>query len=114
MKYVMLLYNPLKFQREVVQNKVYQNYLALITLKVLKTFYIYTKVFSSRILALGSTQPLTEMSTRNLPGEGGGGGKGRPACRADNLTAICGPIVWKIWEPQRLATLWASRAFLPR
>jgi hypothetical protein len=29
---------------------------------------------SSRIMALGSTQPLTEMSTRNLPG-----GKERPA-----------------------------------
>jgi hypothetical protein len=36
------------------------------------------------LLALGSTQPLTEMSTRNLPG-----GKGRPARKADNLTAIC-------------------------
>jgi hypothetical protein len=31
---------------------------------------------------------LTEMSTRNLPG-----GKGRPARKADNLTAICEPIV---------------------
>jgi hypothetical protein len=45
---------------------------------------------SSRIMALGSTQPLTEMSTRNLPG-----GKGRPARKADNLTAICVPTVWK-------------------
>jgi hypothetical protein len=35
-------------------------------------------------MALGSTQPLTEMSTRNLPG-----GKGRPARGADNLTNIC-------------------------
>jgi hypothetical protein len=43
-------------------------------------------------MALGSTQPLTEMSTRNFPG-GGGGGKGRPARKADNLTAICEPIV---------------------
>jgi hypothetical protein len=43
---------------------------------------------SSRIMALGSTQSLTEMSTRNLPG-----GKKRPACRADNLTAICEPNV---------------------
>jgi hypothetical protein len=33
---------------------------------------------------LVSTQPLTEMSTRNLPG-----GKERPASKADNLTAIC-------------------------
>jgi hypothetical protein len=38
-------------------------------------------------MALGSTQPLTEMSTRNLPG--GGGVKGQPARKADNLTAIC-------------------------
>jgi hypothetical protein len=36
----------------------------------------------------GSTQPLTEMSTRNLHG-----GKGPPASKADNLTAICEPIV---------------------
>jgi hypothetical protein len=43
---------------------------------------------SSSTMALGSTQPLTEMSTRNLPG-----GKGRPARRADNLTAICKPTV---------------------
>jgi hypothetical protein len=43
---------------------------------------------SSRTMALGSTQPLTEMSTRNLPG-----GKGRPAGEADNLYAICESIV---------------------
>jgi hypothetical protein len=39
-------------------------------------------------MALGSTQPLIETSTRNLPK-----GKGRPARKADNLTAICEPIV---------------------
>jgi hypothetical protein len=39
-------------------------------------------------MALGLTQPLTEMSTRNLPG-----GKGQPAGKADNLTAIREPIV---------------------
>jgi hypothetical protein len=38
--------------------------------------------------ALGSTQHLTEMSARNLPG-----GKERPARKADNLTAICEPVV---------------------
>jgi hypothetical protein len=43
---------------------------------------------SSRTVALGSTQPLTEMSTRNLPG-----GNKRPA-----------------WEPQPLVTLRASTA----
>jgi hypothetical protein len=39
-------------------------------------------------MALGSTQPLTEMSTRNIPGD-----RGRPARKADNLTAIFEPIV---------------------
>jgi hypothetical protein len=43
-------------------------------------------------VALGSTQPLTEMSTRNHPGGGGVKG-GRPARNAFNLTAICEPIV---------------------
>jgi hypothetical protein len=43
---------------------------------------------SSRAMALGSTQPLIEISTRNLRA-----GKGRPARKADNLTAICEPIV---------------------
>jgi hypothetical protein len=43
---------------------------------------------SSRITALGSTQPLTEMGTTNLPG-----GKKWPARRADNLTAIYEPNV---------------------
>jgi hypothetical protein len=42
---------------------------------------------SSRNMALVSTQPLTEMSTRNLSG-----GKGYPVLEADNLTAICKPI----------------------
>jgi hypothetical protein len=41
-------------------------------------------------MALGSTQPLTEMSIRNIPG---GGGKGQPARKADNLTVVCEPIV---------------------
>jgi hypothetical protein len=43
---------------------------------------------SSRSMALGLSQPLTEMSTRNLPGS-----KQRPARRADNLAAICEPNV---------------------
>jgi hypothetical protein len=41
-------------------------------------------------MAVGSTQPLTETSTRNLRGGKGGGGATR---KADNLTAICEPIV---------------------
>jgi hypothetical protein len=47
-----------------------------------------TILLFSRTMALGSTQSLIEISTRNLPG-----GKGRPARKADNLTAICEPIV---------------------
>jgi hypothetical protein len=43
---------------------------------------------SSRTVALGSTQPLTEMSTRNLSG-----GKKRPVRRADKLTAVYEPNV---------------------
>jgi hypothetical protein len=39
-------------------------------------------------MALGSTQPLTEMSTRNLHED-----KGRPARKADNLIAICEPTL---------------------
>jgi hypothetical protein len=42
---------------------------------------------SGRSMALGSTQPLTEMITGNL--EKKPGGKGRPARKADNLAAIC-------------------------
>jgi hypothetical protein len=38
---------------------------------------------SSQTTALGSTQPLTEMSTRNILG-----GKGRPARKADNLPIV--------------------------
>jgi hypothetical protein len=43
---------------------------------------------SSRTMGVGSTQLLTEMSTRNLPGC-----KGRLAHKADNLTIMCEPIV---------------------
>jgi hypothetical protein len=39
-------------------------------------------------MTLRPIQPLIEMSTRNLSG-----GEGRPVRKADNLTAICEPIV---------------------
>jgi hypothetical protein len=48
---------------------------------------------SSHVTALGLIQPESEMSTRKLPG-----GKGRTVHKADNLTTICKPIVWKMWE----------------
>jgi hypothetical protein len=58
---------------------------------------------SSRSMGLGSTQPLTEISARNLSV-----GKGRPKHKSDNLTAICELIVQKMWEPRHLITSWAS------
>jgi hypothetical protein len=45
------------------------------------------------------------MSTRNLHTS-----KGRSARKADSLTAICDPIVWKMWEPRRITIIWASMA----
>jgi hypothetical protein len=51
-------------------------------------------------MALGLTQPITEMSTRNHLG-----GKVRPARRAANLTAFCKPIVWKMWAPRPLTRI---------
>jgi hypothetical protein len=45
-----------------------------------------------------------------VPGIFLGEGKGRPARKADNLTAICEPIVYKKCEPRRLTTLWAFTA----
>jgi hypothetical protein len=41
-------------------------------------------------MVLGKTQRLTEMNTRNLLG-----GKGLPARKADNLIAICEPVVYR-------------------
>jgi hypothetical protein len=49
---------------------------------------------SSRAMGLGMTQLLTKKSARNLTGD-----KGRPARKADNLTAICEPIVKTVWDP---------------
>jgi hypothetical protein len=53
-------------------------------------------------MALWSTQPVTEMSTRNIPG-----GKGQPERKAANLTVIYESIVYKMWEPRLLTALWA-------
>ena len=55
---------------------------------------------SGRSLALGSTQPLTEMSTRNI--------SWRPVRRADNLTTFMCRLSWNLgastsWNPQGLS-----------
>jgi hypothetical protein len=39
-------------------------------------------------MVLKWAQPVTEVSTRNLPGD-----KGWPEPKADNLSAICEPII---------------------
>jgi hypothetical protein len=46
--------------------------------------------FSIYLILPAALKPLTEMSTRNIPG-----GEGRPARKADNLITICEPIVYK-------------------
>jgi hypothetical protein len=56
-------------------------------------------------MVLGLTQSLIKMSIRNLPRD-----KARPARKADNPTTFCEPIVYKMWGPRRLPTLWASTA----
>jgi hypothetical protein len=57
-----------------------------IAMRLLKFFNLPNP--SSSTMALGLTQPLTEMGTRNILG-----GIGWPARRADTLTAIYEPIV---------------------
>jgi hypothetical protein len=55
-----------------------------------------------RTMALGSTQPLTEMSTRNISW---GGKRGR--CVAlTTLPPSCADCL-EIWKPQPPGTLWA-------
>jgi len=59
---------------------------------------------SGRTMALGLTQPLTEMSTRNISW-----GKRRPVRRADNLTTFMCRLSWNMgastsWNPQGLSS----------
>jgi hypothetical protein len=57
-------------------------------------------------MTLGLSQPLTEMSARNLSGS-----KGWPVRKADNLTPPeVSQLAKKMWEPQHLKTLWANMA----
>jgi hypothetical protein len=55
---------------------------------------------SIHIMTLGFTQNLTELSIRNLPG-----GKWLPTPNADNLTAICDPILYTVWDSRCLSAL---------
>jgi hypothetical protein len=60
---------------------------------------------SSDIVALQSTQPLTEMSIRNLPVV-----KELPVRKANKQTTVTESSVQKMWTPRRLTALWASTA----
>jgi hypothetical protein len=55
----------------------------------LKFFYWHNS--SGRTMALGLTQPLTEMGTRNISW-----GEGRPVRRADNLTTFMCRLSWNL------------------
>jgi hypothetical protein len=60
----------------ITYNDVFQELIAMFTLHPF-----------SRTMSLRLTQPLTEMSARNLPGV-----KGRPTRNTENLTAVCETI----------------------
>jgi hypothetical protein len=49
---------------------------------------------TNRNMGLGLTQPQYKESSCER--------KARPACKADSLTAICEPIIQKMWEPRGL------------
>jgi hypothetical protein len=57
-------------------------------------------------MALGSTQPLVKMSTRNIPGGKGG------RCVRVRLHHLTVPNVMKIWGPKPTGTLWATPGLL--
>jgi hypothetical protein len=70
-------------------------------------------ILYSRIMALGSTQPRTEMSNKNLPV-----GKALQARKADNLIAICEPMstkhvsldITQLYRHPRVATTTRARS----
>jgi hypothetical protein len=51
--------------------------------------FLNLSIPSSHTMTLGLTLPLTEMSTKNLPGVG----EVWPVRKADNFTTTCEPIV---------------------
>jgi hypothetical protein len=64
-----------------MRNKVNKTIISEVSMLVLLMEVIYEVHSSGSAMALGSTQPLTEISTRNLPW-----GKGRPVLKADTIS----------------------------
>jgi hypothetical protein len=62
-----------------IQTNLFMAYTDVVVFNLLKS--------SGRPIVLGSIQSLTEMSTRNIPGD-----NVQPARTADSFTAICEPI----------------------
>jgi len=61
---------------------------------------------SDRTMALGSTQPLLKMRTRNIPGSKGGW-----CVKLTTSPPSCAEC-HEIWEPKPPGTLWATPALL--
>jgi hypothetical protein len=61
---------------------------------------------SDRTMALGATQPLVKMSTKNIPG----GKRGR--CEKLTTSPPSGAECHKIWELKAPGTLWATPCLL--
>ena len=57
-------------------------------------------------MALGSTQPLVKMSTRNIPGT-----KGGRCVRLTTSPSSCAEC-HEIWDPKPPGTLWATPSLL--
>jgi hypothetical protein len=53
----------------------------------MKSLDIFIDFLFAVAMAVGSTQLLSEITTRNIPG-----GKRQPACKADKFTAFCEPV----------------------
>jgi hypothetical protein len=70
------------------------------------SLYFSLTFISDRTMALGSTQPLVKMSTRNIPR-----GKGGRCVRLTTSLLSCAEC-HEIWEPKPPGTLWATPGLL--
>jgi hypothetical protein len=72
----------------VVKGTVVQARMSLVPFSIKSLDFLMYLILPAALCPWESTQSVTEMSTRNLPG-----GKEWPTGKADNLTAISEPIV---------------------